>query len=137
VPQLSIPKSLWEKAVLPGVLTHLRAQVRPPLQFKFLAHEGPTKSHQDTGTAKDRILIVSICIQELEKLCQSSPYHNSAQKELISQECCLSQGFYSCTNIMARMQDGEVRVYSAHTSTMLFITKESQDWNSSRLGSSS
>ena len=37
---------------------------------------------------------------------------------------CLSQGFYSCTNIMTKKQDGEERVYSAHTSILLFITKE-------------
>jgi hypothetical protein len=42
---------------------------------------------------------------------------------------CLSQGFYSCTNIMATKQVGEGRVYSAYTSTLLFITKGSQDWN--------
>jgi hypothetical protein len=37
---------------------------------------------------------------------------------------CLSQGFYSCTNIMTKKQVGEERVYSAYTSTLLFITKE-------------
>jgi hypothetical protein len=47
-------------------------------------------------------------------------------------EYCLSQGFYSCTNIMTKKQVGEERVYSAYTSTLLFITKGSQDWNSSR-----
>jgi len=45
---------------------------------------------------------------------------------------CLSQCFYSCTNIMNKKQVGEERVYSAYTSTLLFITKGSQDWNSSR-----
>jgi hypothetical protein len=45
---------------------------------------------------------------------------------------CLSQGFYSCTNIMTKKQVGEERVYSAYSSTLLFITKGSQDWNSSR-----
>jgi hypothetical protein len=46
---------------------------------------------------------------------------------------CLSQGFCSCTNIMTKKQVGEERVYSAYTSTLLFIiTKGSQDWNSSR-----
>jgi hypothetical protein len=50
---------------------------------------------------------------------------------------CLSQGFYSCTNIMTKKQVGEERVYSAYTSTLLFITKGSQDWNSSRSGSRS
>ena len=37
---------------------------------------------------------------------------------------CLSQGFYSCTNVMTKKQVGEERVYSAYTSTLLFITKE-------------
>jgi hypothetical protein len=38
--------------------------------------------------------------------------------------CCLSQGFYSCTNIMTKKQVGEERVYSAYTSMLLFITKD-------------
>jgi hypothetical protein len=50
---------------------------------------------------------------------------------------CLSQGFYSCTNIMTKRQIGEERVYSAYISTLLFITERSQDWNSSRSGSRS
>ena len=50
VPQLSKPKFLWERAGLPGVLTHLRAQVRPPLLLKYSAQEGPSWSPQDTGT---------------------------------------------------------------------------------------
>jgi hypothetical protein len=37
---------------------------------------------------------------------------------------CLSQGFYSCTNLMTKKQIGEERVYSAYTSILLFITKE-------------
>ena len=37
---------------------------------------------------------------------------------------CLSQGFYSCTNIMTKKHVGEERVYWAYTSTLLFITKE-------------
>jgi hypothetical protein len=49
----------------------------------------------------------------------------------------LSQGFYSCTNIMTKKQVGEERVYLAYTSILLFITKGSQDWNSSRSGSRS
>jgi hypothetical protein len=40
-------------------------------------------------------------------------------------------------NIMTKNQVGEERVYSAYTSTLLFITKGSQDWNSSRSGSRS
>jgi hypothetical protein len=50
---------------------------------------------------------------------------------------CLSQGLYSCTSIMTKKQVGEERVYSAYTSILLFITKGSQDWNSSRSGSRS
>jgi hypothetical protein len=50
VPQLSIPKSHQEITGLPGVLTHLRAQVRHWLLLKFLAEEGPAQSPQDTGT---------------------------------------------------------------------------------------
>jgi hypothetical protein len=53
------------------------------------------------------------------------------------QMVCLSQGFYSCTNIMTKKQVGEERIYSAYTSTLLFITKGSQDWNSSRSGNRS
>ena len=45
---------------------------------------------------------------------------------------CLRQGFYSCTNIMTKKQAGDERVYSAYTSILLFITKGSQDWNSSK-----
>ena len=37
VPELSVTRHHWEKAGLPGVLTHPRAQVRPLLRFKFLA----------------------------------------------------------------------------------------------------
>jgi hypothetical protein len=50
---------------------------------------------------------------------------------------CLSQGFYSCTSFMTKKQVGKERVYSVYTSTLLFITKGSQDWNSSRSGSRS
>jgi hypothetical protein len=37
---------------------------------------------------------------------------------------CLSQGFYSCTNITTKKQVGEEGVYSAYNSILLFITKE-------------
>jgi len=39
--------------------------------------------------------------------------------------------------IMTKKQVGEERVYSAYTSTLLFITKGSQDWNSKGSGSRS
>jgi hypothetical protein len=35
-------------------------------------------------------------------------------------------------NIMTKKQVGEERVYSAYISTLLFIIKESEDWNSSK-----
>jgi hypothetical protein len=35
---------------------------------------------------------------------------------------------------MTKKQVGEERVYSAYTSTMLLITKGSQDWNSKETG---
>ena len=37
-------------------------------------------------------------------------------------------------NIMTKKQVGEERVYSAYTSTLLFITKGCQDYNSQRAG---
>jgi hypothetical protein len=37
-------------------------------------------------------------------------------------------------NIMTKKQVEEKRVYSGYTSTLLFITKGGQDWNSSRSG---
>jgi hypothetical protein len=40
---------------------------------------------------------------------------------------CLSQGFFSCSNIMTEKQVGEERVYSAYASTLLLITKGNQD----------
>ena len=59
------------------------------------------------------------------------------QPGLYRETLCLSQGFYSCTNIMTKKQVGEERAYLAYTSMLLFITKGSQDWNSSRSGSRS
>jgi hypothetical protein len=47
---------------------------------------------------------------------------------------CLSQGLYSCTKHHDQKQVGEEIVYSAYTSTLLFTTKGSQDWNSHRVG---
>jgi hypothetical protein len=35
-------------------------------------------------------------------------------------------------NILTKKQLGEERLYSAYTSMLLFITKGSEDWNSSR-----
>jgi hypothetical protein len=35
---------------------------------------------------------------------------------------------------MTKKQVGEEMIYSAYISTLLFITKESQDWNSHKAG---
>jgi hypothetical protein len=40
-------------------------------------------------------------------------------------------------NILTKKQAEEERIYSAYTSTLLFITKGSQNWKSSRSGSRS
>jgi hypothetical protein len=63
--------------------------------------------------------------------------HRRLQVGLNTHTGCLSEGFYSCTNIKTKKQVGEERVYSACTSILLFITKRNQDWNSSRSGSRS
>ena len=57
------------------------------------------------------------------------PYCNDAMVLVLTHQLgllplCLSQGFYSCINIMTKKQVGEERVYSASTSTLVFITKE-------------
>jgi hypothetical protein len=52
-----------------------------------------------------------------------SPLSPSSEVKMM-EGYCLSQGFYSCTNIMTKKQVGEERVYSAYTSILLFITKE-------------
>jgi hypothetical protein len=49
---------------------------------------------------------------------------------------CLRVSISEQTN-MTKKQLGEERVYLAYTFTLLFITKGSQDWNSSRSGSRS
>ena len=52
-----------------------------------------------------------------------------------SKTCVLVNVAIPAQNIMTKKQIGEERVYSAYISTFLFITKGSQDWNSSRSGS--
>jgi hypothetical protein len=52
---------------------------------------GPTgtypepSGHRNQGTARNRILLVSICTLELT-LCHSSPYPNPSRRELVSKE---------------------------------------------------
>jgi hypothetical protein len=73
-----------------------------------------------------------------DTLVQTKMLEGSAlERGLCPPEGGLSQGFYSCTNIMTKKQIGEEMVYSAYISTLLFITKGNQDWNSSRSGSRS
>ena len=47
VPEPSVHKFCQERAGLPGVLTHLRAQVRPSLLFKLLDKKGHLHGYQD------------------------------------------------------------------------------------------
>jgi hypothetical protein len=71
------------------------------------------------------------------ELKSKNPFERSMLWSFYNTEGCLSQGFYSYTNIRTKKQVGEERVYSVYTSILLFITKGSQDWNSSRSGSRS
>jgi hypothetical protein len=62
------------------------------------------------------------------QLKKKKPFPNKMKRRVfVLFDTCLSQSLYSCTNIMTKKQVGEERVYSAYTSTLLFITKESQD----------
>jgi hypothetical protein len=65
--------------------------------------------------------------KEVSKLRQQSDIKGRIRKlgKNLTLGCsrCLSQGFYSCTNIMTKKQVEEERVYSAYTSMLLFITK--------------
>jgi hypothetical protein len=76
-------------------------------------------------------LRVSLCSPGWPGIC-SVDQTGFKLRGLLAFASCLSQGFYSCTK-----HHGEERVYSAYTSTLLLITKGSQDWNSSRSGSRS
>jgi hypothetical protein len=59
VSQLSIPKFLPEKTGLPGVQTHLWAQVRPPLMLRGI-HLEPS-GHRNQWAAWDRLEIPRSC----------------------------------------------------------------------------
>jgi hypothetical protein len=61
----------------------------------------------------------------------------TSEKVLVVVCKCLSQGFYSCTNIMTKKQVGEERVYSAYIFHIAVDHQRMQDWNSSRSGSRS
>jgi hypothetical protein len=70
----------------------------------------------------------------------SSPPYQSLLPPVCHQlcvRCCLSQGFYSCTNIMTKMHLGRKGFIRLTLFILLLITKGSQDWNSSRSGSRS
>jgi hypothetical protein len=55
--------------------------------------------------------------------------HKKREMDAVSVRVCIS-----AQNIMTKKQGGEERLYSAYTSTLLFITKGSQDRNSHRAG---
>jgi hypothetical protein len=87
MPQLSIHKSHGE-SWSPRVLTHLRAQVRPPFLLKYLAKEGPTQSPLNKGTEEkpgtESFQFPSTTgADAMPQLFNP----NSSQKELIFQEC--------------------------------------------------
>jgi hypothetical protein len=77
---------------------------------------------------------VCVFVYHLHACCHWRPEEGILSLRIIVIDC-LSQVFYFCTNIMIKKQVGKERVYSAYSSTLLFITKGSQDWNSSRSGS--
>jgi hypothetical protein len=60
-----------------------------------------------------------------------------SKKNKYTKMSVLVRVFIPGQNIMTKKQVGEERVYSAYSSTLLFITKGSQDWNSNRSGSRS
>ena len=78
-------KSCQERAGLPGVLTHLRAQVRSSLLLKYLAQKGPAQSPPDTGTKEQPAYGFHLCPRA--DALPSSPYPNATQRELVSTEC--------------------------------------------------
>ena len=60
--------------------TNTSAQI-PCTRWTFPEPSG----HRNQGTSRDRILLVSVCTPELT-LCHSTPYPNSSQRDLVSQE---------------------------------------------------
>jgi hypothetical protein len=58
-------------------------------------------------------------------------------EEIVFSIDVLVRVFILAQNIMTKRQVGKERIYSAYTFALLFITKGSQDWNSSRSGSRS
>ena len=75
-------------------------------------------------------MYLCVCVCACMTIC--APYACRYLQRLQDFGSCLSQGFYSCTNIMTKKQIEEERVYSAYNSILLLINKGSQDWNSSR-----
>jgi hypothetical protein len=58
---------------------------RPPLLFKFLAQEGPSKNHQDTWTI-DYLGTGSFWLLSVPQSWPCSPYLNYSLRDLVSQE---------------------------------------------------
>jgi hypothetical protein len=82
---------------------------------------------------------MALLAQSSKVLPQSSPKHGQVVTGIPHcwYQFVLVRVSILAQNITNKKQVGEERVYSAYTSTLLFITKRSQDWNSSRLGSRS
>jgi hypothetical protein len=67
-----------------------------------------------------------------EERLQRNPLYKRKCQTLASFQSVLVRVRIPAQNIMTKKQVGEERVYSAYTSTSLFITKGSQDRNSYR-----
>jgi hypothetical protein len=132
------------------VHTQPHTQTKVPINFKDIVSMMCVWPCAQNGAGLEvRRLVESVLSSQVHVLSgtklglpgKASPFTHSegslAQIAYFLNVYCLSQGFYSCTNIMTKNQVGEERVYSAYTFTLLFITKGSQDWNSSRSGSRS
>jgi hypothetical protein len=79
-----------------------------------------TESQYEQKTLKAPTFLCSVRVRARSSFRRQA----KAGGEVSSTQGCLSQGFYSCTNIMTKKQVGEQRAYSAYTSILLFITKE-------------
>jgi hypothetical protein len=121
-------------------------QIKTPLRFHFTSVRMATMKStfdisccQGCGARKTLLLMMKVytCTATMGIITMLPQTCGNKSTSILTYITCLSQGFYSCTNFMTKKQVVEERVYSAYTSTLLFITKGSQDWNSSRSGSRS
>jgi hypothetical protein len=71
-----------------------------------------------------------------EKRREEKRREEKRRESVVSGSESLSQGFYSCTNIMTKKQLGRKGFIQLILSALLLITKGCQDWNSNRSESS-